>query len=49
MGCNGKDENKLLGEVIKEITNFLAEAGKEKLPQRCIFGEMYWGTFQTEK
>lgn len=47
--CNGKDVNKLLREVIKEITNFLAESGKEKLPRRCVFIEMYCGIFQTEK
>ena len=49
MYCNGKDVNKLLWVMIREIMNFLAEAEKGKLPRRCIFTEMYCGKFQTHK
>lgn len=49
MYCDGKDMNEPLRKMDEEITNFLDEPEKQKLPRRQSFTGMYSGKFQTEK
>lgn len=49
MYCDGKDMNEPLRKMDEEITNFLDEPEKQKLPRRQSFTGTYSGKFQTQK